>query len=220
MLPALDRLVEDLTGDLARLAATHRSLAELVAAQAAGTTSPREQGGEVDEPAGAEPFQVENIDRIIAIGEASTRNELLAALAPLAEEHIIHPRFTALQELWTSSVMPRVEADLDAVAGRVPELRSRFNAGAGEDGDALWRTLAEALAAERRAVRDLAWEPPERPDWWASGDATEGQLVAFTLEEAVAEQLRRPLALDQLRVTAERTATALPVPTKAGAATH
>lgn len=213
MLPALDRLPGEVTGDLRRLEATYRSCAELVASGGRGKA---ERGGSAPAAAGtgegdAEPFQLTNVDRILTIGEAETREELLAALAPLVEERIEQPRFSDLERLWSSSAVPRIEASLDGVAARVPELRGRFGKAVEEapaDAGAAWQALGEALAAERRTVRDLAWEPPERRDWWALAEPAAGDKVATRLDPAVEEQLRRPLALDQLEVTATRTESA------------
>ncbi len=206
MLGALDVLASDLDGDLARLAATHRSLRDFVASQRSG--QPAAPAGE---PYEAEPFHVENIDRILAIGDASTREDLLAALEPLVEQRITGPRFMDLNELWKSTARPRIEAGLDAVAARVTELRGRATAQDPQgDAAAPWEALAEALVSERRVVRGLVWAPPERPGWWASDPGADApdEIVALALDPVVAQQLRQPLALDQLRVAFARTQTA------------
>lgn len=204
--PALQRLVEDLRGDLLRLRATRRSLRRFLA-EKNGETPPAGLPAEDDELAGVEPFEVTDVDRTVEIGEARDREELLRALSPLVEQRIVEPRFAAVQQVWTTSVLPRVEAHLDGVAGAVPKLRGRYGEAA-ED----WQALAESLTALRRAARDLEVRPPERPFWWASEDpppAGSDETVTLALLPAVVEQLLSPVALDQLRVALERTDDAL-----------
>lgn len=213
--PALDQLIGDVGHGLLRVRATQRSLRELIASQRSrdqapttaaeedasvdpsGNDEPAEEKPEEDDLAGIDPFPVENIDRILAIAEAETRDEMLAALTPLVEEKVVHPLYSDLEQLWLSSAVPRVEATLDGIAGRIPELRGQFT-----DAAAAWEDLANALVAQRRAVRDLVWEPPEREDWWVSASTSDAFIPR--LDIAVEEQLRRPLALDQFEVTAAR----------------
>lgn len=195
--PALERLVGDVRGDLVRLSATYDWLRSFVAKQRG--ESP-EEGAASD----VEIFRVENVDRILAVAEAATVEELLAALAPEAERHVVHPRFSDLQELWTSTVLPRIEAALDAVAASVPELRGRLGTAASPASNAAFDAFGTALAAARRAARDLQWQPPERHDWWTSAPPAEGELLSLRLDPAVEEQLRHPLALDQLEVVTSR----------------
>ncbi len=204
--PALGRLVEDLRRDLLRLRSTRRSLRRFMAEQNAGDdAAPAEDLlAEVDdELAGVEPFEVQNVDWIVEIGEALGREELLRALSPLVDERVVAPRFAAVRQLWTASALPRIEAHLDGVAAAVPELRGRYGEAASD-----YQALAEALTAERRAARDLEVAPPERPYWWASEEppaAGSDEVVVLALEPAVVEQLLAPVALDHLRVAVERT---------------
>ena len=197
--PALGRLVEDVRGDMVRLRATYAWLRAFVAAQ----RGDGEVAGETAED--VEVFPVENVDRILAVAEASTPEELLAALGPVVERHVSSPRFSYLRELWRSQAQPRVEASLDAVAGGLPELRGRWAAAATADAAApAWDELGAALAAARRTVRDLEWRAPERADWWTSAPPEGGELLSLRPDPAVEEQLRRPLAVDQLRVALTR----------------
>lgn len=196
--PALGRLADDVRRDLVRLRATYDWLRAFVSAQRGegpGAESPEDD---------AEVFRVDDVDRILAVAEASTSEELLAALGPVVERHIATPRYSDLRELWRSTALPRLEASLDGVAGALPELRGRWTAAAGTDAAAAWDELGAALGAARRTVRDLEWRPPERADWWTSAPPAGDELLSLRLDPAVEEQLRRPLAVDQLAVALRR----------------
>ncbi|MCP4658487.1 MAG: hypothetical protein GY856_24000 [bacterium] len=211
MEPALGQLIEGLRGDLLRLAATRRALRDLIAERDATAgdraDSSSQDDGDAAEPspeedplAGVLPFEVDDPDRSVAIGEAETREELLAALDPLVDEAIVRPRFATLNQLWTATVLPQVEAGLDGVAAEIPQLHGRF-----PEADAEWDELANALGGFRRAARDLVFKPPERPHWWAPAPGEEE--LAPRPQPAVEEQLREPLVLDELAVTGDRALT-------------
>ncbi len=119
--PALERLIEDLKHDFARLDVTRRRIAERAAAEAAVAGSPEaeEASGEpatgtpLQEPASdVAPFLVDDPDRIADLRDARTSEELLAALAPLVEELITQPRFFDLERGWKDDALPRLEARL------------------------------------------------------------------------------------------------------------
>lgn len=190
MIPALDRLVENVRGDLERLPPTRETMRAILAEAGA-------QDAEIS--AELEPFEVSNVDWMVAIGRAKTPEELREALRPLVEQQIVRRRFGEVQLRFTETALPRIEADLDAVAGEIPKLRGRF-----PEASEAWDRLATALAATRRTVRDLVWTPPERPDWWTSAEAGDRELLSYELAPSVEEQLRRPLELDEIDVATAR----------------
>ncbi len=208
MEPALGELIDGLREDLRRLAATRRACRDLIAERDAiaddRAGSPPQTDGDAAEPApeddllaGVLPFEVADPDRIVAIGEAEGREELLAALDPLVDQAIVRPRFAALNQLWTATVLPQVEAGVDGAAAEIPQLHGRF-----PEADAEWEKLANALGAFRRAARDLVFKPPERPYWWAP-EPGEEELEPRP-QPAVEVELREPLVLDELAVTGGR----------------
>jgi len=209
MEPALDELIEGLRSDLRRLEVTRRTLKAWVAERHAELSGDEaaapEPAPEEDPLADVLPFEVADPDRIVAIGEATTREELLAALDPLVDQVIVRPRFATLNQIWTATVLPQVEAGLDGVAAEIPGLHGRF-----PEADAEWEELAQALGAFRRTAHDLVFKPPERPYWWAPAqgeptvDDPNEDVLTPGPEPAVEQQLRSPLVLDELAVTGDR----------------
>lgn len=188
--PGLARLVDGLRRDLARLEATHQRLT--AADDDAGSIGP-----EGSEPAAAAPpFEIDKPDWIAAIrGAGARRYGLLAALEPVAEALIVEPRFAELNAIWKSDALGRLGGQLDAVARALPRLRERFP-------DVEWGALEGALTGLRGTARDLVFEPPEEPYWWASPEGS--AAFELGLEPALEERLRRPPALGELLVAADQ----------------
>ena len=203
--PALDRLIDDLTDDLARLDLTRRQISARAAAErdvleqpeapadgpTAGGTSPLPESAGV-----AHPFLIENPDRIADLREARTPDELLAALAPIVEELITRPRFFDLERDWKDEALPRLRARLDAAASALPQLRSRF-----PEARSQWQTLAGSLTALSAAAAELKLEPPVRPTWWALAGTG---AVELGLTPEVMDEIRRPRRLVDLEAAADR----------------
>ncbi len=205
--PALERLIEDLGADLARLDATRRQIAARAAAEAA------EAGGAEDSEAGAEAtgaatpppeeldstaqaFVLNDPDRIADLRDARTPDELLAALAPLVEGLITGPCFFDLERAWKDDALPRLEARLDTAASALPRLRSRF-----PEARSRWQSLAGSLTALSRKARELRFEPPAQPYWWAR--AANGE-IELGLTAAIADEIRRPRLIAELEAAADR----------------
>lgn len=203
--PVLQRLVEDLEHDLARLATTRRQYvredddrgaAEDVEEPATDKTRDvlLEEGAG---PTGATPFMIDNPDWIADLRDAETRDEELAALAPLAEDLIARPRYFDLERSWKGEALPRLEGRLDAAAGAVPRLRGRF-----PEARAEWESLAGAFANLSRSAGELRLEPPAAPFWWALPAA--GDEIELGLTANLADEIRRPRPLTELETAAER----------------
>ncbi|MEE8524568.1 MAG: hypothetical protein V3T72_11605, partial [Thermoanaerobaculia bacterium] len=206
--PALAQLAENLTEDLARLDATVRRL--IAAAGGDGLEnegSPGPRQAEID-PRNL-PFEIEDGERLAAIrdavaegapGASGSRYGLLAALDPVVEEDIARPRFAELNRAWKENALPEVEARLGGAAGALPSLRLRF-----PEAESEWSALEGALSGLRASVRDLEFEPPTEPFWWASPETA--RELEIGIPPATAEKIRRPLALDELLTAAEQTGT-------------
>ena len=201
--PALARLIEDLEGDLERLDVTRRQIAVRAAAEAAAQaaegaeTGPSAAAGPPPEPArGARPFLLEDPDRIADLRDARTREELLAALAPLVDELITRPRFFDLDRAWKDQALPRLEARLDTASSARPRLRSRV-----PEARSQWQALAGGLSAVAAASRELRFGPPAGAYWWVRSPAGE---VELGLTPEAADELRRPRRLAELEAAADR----------------
>ncbi len=200
--PALERLASDLENDLRRVGATREATRRMMEEGIPEETEDAEENAASGAP---EPFQIDNLDWIFDIGRARSRDELLTALTPLVEARVIGPRFSAFEARWAAEALPRVEAHLDHLAGAVPGLRGLL-----PEQSAALDELAAAVAAQRRAARDLRFRPPERDDWWTSAalspeEEWAGEELSLRLDPAVRAQILEPLELDQLEVTATRT---------------
>ncbi len=208
--PALERLVEDLEHDLARLEATRRQIAasELLeedpdpAAEATAAEATVAEGTAAEAPPAAPlestapPFVLDDADRIADLRDARGRIEVLAALAPLVDELIARPRFFDLQGRWNDEAHPRLAARLNTAAGALPRLRSRFPEARDQ-----WQSLAGALTGLSGTAAELRFAPPAEPYWWAlPGDGE----VELGLAEAVAGEIRRPRRLAELEQAADR----------------
>ena len=194
--PLLQQLVDDLSADLKRVDATRR-YARRVYAEASGSAAGAESGAGEDASEGATaPLQIDNPDWIVALAEAETPAEVLAATEPVVEERVVRPRFEALNQVWTGQVLPQIESRIDALAGKIPGLRSRF-----PQADASWESFAQAVGNLRRTARDLVFKPPERRYWWSSRN---DQELVLGIETAAAEQLRQPLALDEVKAATDQ----------------
>ncbi len=200
--PALERLIEDLEGDLARLDASRRQIAAVAAAAAEDAAG---EGSEADgtpalppqEPVSTvQPLMLNDPDRIADLRDARTPDQLLAALAPLVEELITRPRFFDLERGWKDDALPRLEARLDTAASALPRLRSRF-----PEARSQWQTLAGSLSALSHAARELRFEPPARPYWWVRASSDE---IEIGLTAAVADEIRHPHPLAELEAAADR----------------
>lgn len=200
MKPALEELIDDLRQDFSRLEATRRSFT------ATGPGAPvappgRPQLGAASIAAGptaAEPFGIDDPEWIAALSEAGNRYGLLAALDPIAEALVVKPRFADLNRTWKSDAMPLLETRLDALTAKVARLGSLLPEAVAE-----WGAVEAALTDLRRTARDLELRPPEQPYWWASPESA--IALDLGLSAAIAEQIRRPLALDELDAAVLRT---------------
>ncbi len=201
--PVLKRLVDDLEHDLARLDATRRRHAAKDEDAGPDNAESEEDeegdeipaaGGEAEE--GPPPFQLDDPDRIADLRDAESRDDMLAALAPLAEELIAQPRWFDVEQSWRSGALPRLQARLDAAAGDVPRLRGQF-----PEARAQWEALAGALTALTRGARELRLEPPAAPFWWTL--PTAGEAVELGLTAEAADDIRRPRELAALEATAD-----------------
>ncbi len=199
--PSLERLIEDLEHDLARLEATRRQ----IAAQAAVEATDPDAAAVAESPpppppieSPVQPFVIDDDDRIADLRDARGRAEQLAALVPLVDELIARPRFFDLQRSWNDVALPRLEARLDTAAGALPRLRSRFPEARDQ-----WQTLAGALSSLSSTARELRFEPPAEPYWWALAGGGE---VELGMVEAVAGEIRRPRGLAALEQAADRSA--------------
>ncbi len=214
--PALERLIEDLEGDLARLDLTRRQIAAAAAgaeagdagdgstaggAPAAGTSPPAAQSD-------IQPFVLDDPDRIADLRDARKPEELLAALAPLVDELITQPRYFDLERGWRDAALPRLEARLDTAASALPRLRSRF-----PEARSQWQALAGSLTGLSAAARELSFGPPAQSHWWnrSGGDSfrlpTSGGTnldVDLGLAPAIADEIRRPRRLAELEAAADR----------------
>ncbi len=216
--PLLERLVEDLEGDLARLDATRRQHAGKNREPPPPDEAAKGEGGDdadgaEDDPGerpagapGARPFLLEDGDRLADLRNAETRDRVLAALAPLADELIARPRYFDLEQRFKDDALPRLEGRLDAAAGLVPGLRGRFPEARGH-----WESLAGALSAFSRAARELRFEPPAEPFWWllATADAGDRDRIEIGLKPATADEIRRPRLLAELEAAADRALSSL-----------
>ncbi len=206
--PALERLIEDIEGDLARLDATRRQ----IAARAAQAADPEAVESDTDTPAAGtpaavtpppseleeavQPFVLDDPDHVADLRDARTPEELVAALAPLVEELITQPRFFDLERGWRDDALPRLEARLDTAASALPRLRSRF-----PEARSQWQALAGGLNGLSAAARELKFEPPAQATWWhrlADGE------VELGLSPAAAGAIRRPRRLAELEAAADR----------------
>ncbi len=203
--PALERLIEDLEHDLERLEATRRQVAALAALEAAPEEPEPDAEPATAEPpppapveSAAAPFAIDDADRIADLRDAASRAEMLAALAPLVDELIARPRFFDLQRSWNDEALPRLEARLDTAAAALPRLRSRFPEARDQ-----WQALTGALTGVSGAARELRFEPPAEPYWWAL-PADDDAEVEIGLAAAVAGEIRRPRRLAELEQAADR----------------
>ncbi|MCP3961387.1 MAG: hypothetical protein GY719_26370 [bacterium] len=188
--PILDRLIEDLEADFDRLEATHRQIV-------AAAGEPGEEDETVGEPApGAAPFVLHDADRVADLRDAETRQQLLAAFAPLVEELISGPRFFDVEGAWKDGVRPRLEGRLDQASSALPRLRGRF-----PEAEAQWDALTSSLAGVGRAALDVRFEAPSEPFWWTAGSP--GQQIELGLTEATRDRIRRPTALIKLRTAVD-----------------
>ncbi len=198
--PALERLIEDVEQDLARLEATRQQIAvpEVPEVQVDPDAEPATPPPPPPAPprSTALPFPVDDADRIADLRDARGRDQVLAALAPLADELIAQPRFFDLQRSWNDEALPRLEARLDTAAGALPRLRSRFPEARDQ-----WETLAGALTAVSGTAREFRFAPPAEPYWWALPGGGE---VELGLTAAVAGEIRRPRRLAELEQAADR----------------
>ncbi len=231
--PALERLIEDLEGDLARLDVTRRQIAARAAADraeagaadappAAGTPAAGSPAAGTPLPAesNVQPFLIDDPDRIADLRDARTPEELLAALAPVVDELIARPRYFDLDRGWRDDALPRLEARLDTAASALPRLRSRF-----PEARSQWQALAGSLNGLSSTARELRFEPPAQPYWWnrsdrlpaSGGDSfASGALsrlpasggtnagVDLGLTPAVVDEIRRPRRLAELEAAADR----------------
>ncbi len=213
--PALERLTEDLEADLARLEATWRQIAAQATPDAEpgdsdpGATStagePATTSPQALTPSHAQPFLIEDPDRIADLRDARTSNELLAALTPLVDDLITRPRYFDLERGWQDDALPRLEARLDAAASALPRLRSRFPEARDQ-----WEALTGSLTALSSAARDLKFSPPAQPTWWVRSESplapdsikTDEQLLGLTPE--IADEIRHPRRLAELETAADR----------------
>jgi len=195
--PALRELLRGVRGDLDRLGAA------VDAARGEPLPEPVEEvdvddaGGELDDASPGEagaPIDLDPATRD-ALREARNRYALLGILEPVVEERIVGPRFDALGQAWREEVLPALEAGIDEAAGELAALGPRWPEGSAEV------AAAEGAVAElRRVARDLAFQPPEQPFWWAAPE--DAPTFELTLTPAVRERLLHPLALDRLAVAA------------------
>lgn len=194
--PALERLIEDFEGDLARLDATRRQIAARAAAEAADPADGVAEPVEEPPASAVQPFVLEDPDRVADVRDAETPDELRSALAPLVDELITRPRFFDLERGWKDEALPRLEARLDTAASALPRLRSRFPEARNQ-----WQELAGSLTGLAAAARDLRFEPPSRSDWWILADDPELELG---LTPATRDEIRRPRPLTELEAAADR----------------
>ena len=188
--PALDTLVDNLRRDLAELDAA-LELARSTPPGIDKPAPPEEEEGEEpsDDPADKNPWLAYLEDPTIL--EAQNRYSLLTALEPVVDQHLVAPRFDPLNQLLAEQLRPNLQAEIDSVAGEISTLRSRW-----DRPTATWGEVASSLGALRRTVDDLEFNPPQHAYWWASPEDEPG--LELRLGEAVATELRQPLAFDQL----------------------
>ena len=193
--PILERLIEDLEHDLARLEATRRKYSTEAGETGDVGDEPTSDGTQSD--AQIAPFVLGNTDWIADLRAAETRAQMLAALTPMVEELIAGPRFFDLERGWKDSMRPRLKTRLDIAAGTVPRLRGRF-----PEAEAQWDAFAGSLAAVGRAAQELRFAVPAEPLWWTAS-SPDGAL-ALGLTAANQERIRRPAGLQMLRAATDR----------------
>ncbi len=211
--PALERLAEDLETDLARLETTWRRIAAEAAEAESADSDPADASTAESPPTNlpaltrstAQPFLIEDPDRIADLRDARNSDELLAALTPLVDDLITRPRYFDVERGWKDDALPRLEARLDTAASALPQLRSRFPEARDQ-----WQALTGSLTALSSAARDLKFSPPAQPTWWARSEtplapdsiSTNEQLLGLTAE--IAGEIRRPRRLTELETAADR----------------
>jgi hypothetical protein len=183
--PALQTLVDGLRGDLAELDAA----LEIARNSPPEDDNPEDAEGE-ETPEGPKNPWLSYLESPSVRG-AENRYSLLTALEPVVDQHLAPPHFESPNQLLKAQIRPNLQAEIDAVAGEISALRSRWGRP-----EAAWDELSAALAGLRRTVEALAFEPPRRAYWWASPEDEPG--LELRLAEPVATELRQPLAFDEL----------------------
>ncbi len=196
--PDLERLLAALEDDLSRLEA---ALVELP--RAASMSADESAGGPVPrlfEPRSPQdltkPWTIDDPELLFDLEQATSQREMLEVLRPLVEEHIVRPRFAALDRIWKTDFLPRFTAGIDGLASQVPRLRGRF-----PEADDVWSTLAHALGNVRRLGQELEIAQPAERLWWSSTD--QAGALALRPIEAIRQQLLAPLSLDELAASVD-----------------
>lgn len=192
--PALDLLVGGLEDDFTRLQAARWEIQRNTSGDAASEIL-ADPALRVEPPAaGVVPFELspETIDRI---RRATNRYGLLSVLEPVIDERVVGPRFSELQRNWQRDTKPRIQAELEAVAGVIPQWRGRF-----PEGKASWDGLSSTLG-DLQATVALEFQPPDAPYWWASPETS--PVLRVDLAPSIAQDLLEPQILSDLGLRLE-----------------
>lgn len=196
--PDLERLLAALEDDLSRLEATLAELGDPASTQAEdGLEQPSLRMAPRSTEDAITPWAIDDPELLFDLEQATSQRKMLEVLRPLVEEHIVRPRFAALDRIWKTDFLPRFTAGIDGLASDVPRLRGRF-----PEADEDWSAFAHVLGNARRLGQELEIAPPAERLWWSSTDGA-GALALRPIE-AIRQQLLAPLALDELAASVDQ----------------